>query len=157
MKKAVYLVLICFVIASTANAQDKPYYEFDFYGTWTLDLNEYELEDDIYIFKKEKSSNNQEEKLNIIVTFLESGKCRVNYDLTSGFCGNETFKDYSWSFDKDLGIINIYHSKEWLKEFKEQSPEDFKDLGLPEKYNSMELKIVTLQSGGIGLEILDWE
>ena len=157
MKKAMYLVLICFVIALTANGQDKSYSEFDFYGTWSLDLNEYDLEDDEYIFRKEKSSNNQEEKLNIIVTFLESSKCRVNYDRTSGFCGTETFRDYSWSFDKDLGIINIYHSKEWLKEFKEQSPEDFKNFDLSEKYNSMELKIVTLQSGGIGLEILDWE
>ena len=157
MKKAVFITLICLAFSLSAKAQNKSYTEFDFYGTWTLDLNEYELEDDIYIFKKEKSSNNQEEKLNIIVTFLESGKCRVNYDLTSGFCGNETFKDYSWSFNKDSDIINIYHSKELLKEFKEQSPEDFKDFGLPEKYNSMELKIVTLQSGGIGLEILDWE
>ncbi|MDP5060390.1 MAG: hypothetical protein NWP64_00585 [Maribacter sp.] len=157
MNKAIFLVLICFVIALTANAQDNLYYEFDFYGTWTLDLNEYELEDDIYIFKKEKSSNNQQEKLNILVTFLESSKCRVNYDRTSGFCGTETFKDYSWSFDKDLGIINIYHSVELLKEFKEQSPDDFKDFGLPEKYNSMELKIVTLQDESIGLEILDWE
>ncbi|MEP2236990.1 MAG: hypothetical protein ABJI22_01440 [Maribacter sp.] len=136
-------------------AQKKLYTDSDFYGTWNL--HHYELEDDIYIFKKEKSSKNQEEKLNITITLLELGKCRVNYDLTSGFCGNETFKDYSWSFDKDLGIINIYHSKEWLKEFKEQSPEDFKSFGLPEKYNSMELKIVTLQSGEIGLEILDCE
>ncbi|SHK64962.1 hypothetical protein SAMN04488007_3514 [Maribacter aquivivus] len=55
MKKAMYLVLICFVIALTANAQDKSYYEFDFYGNWTLDLNEYELEDDIYTFSKKRS------------------------------------------------------------------------------------------------------
>ncbi|MGO4921543.1 hypothetical protein [Maribacter spongiicola] len=157
MKKVMYLTLIYFVLALTANAQDKSYTEFDFYGTWTLDLNEYELEDDIYIFKKEKSSNNQEEKLNLIVTFLESSKCRVNYDSTSGFCGTENFRDYSWSFDKDSDIINIYHSVELLKEFKEQSPEDFKHFGLPEKYDSMELKIVTLQNESIALEILDWE
>ncbi|TDT44917.1 hypothetical protein CLV90_1996 [Maribacter spongiicola] len=152
-----YLVLICFVIALTAKAQDKSYTESDFYGTWSLDLNEYELENDLYIFEKEKSSSSQEEKLNIIVTFLESSKCRVNYDRTSGFCGNETFKEYNWSFDKGSDIINIYHSIELLKEFKEQSPEDFKDFDLPEKYKSMELKIVTLQNGGTGLEISDWE
>lgn len=157
MNKAICITLIYFAFALALKAQNKTYTKSDFYGTWVLDLNEFELDDDIYTFEREKSSKNQEEKLNIIVTLLESGQCKVNYDRTSGFCGNEAFKDYSWLLDKDLGTINIYHSEIFLKQFKEENPEDFNSFGLPEKYNSMELKIVTLNNGGIGLEITDWE
>lgn len=56
MNKAIYITLIYFAFALTAKAQNKTYTKSDFYGTWVLDLNEFELDDGIYTFEREKSS-----------------------------------------------------------------------------------------------------
>ena len=150
--------MICLAFIFVVNGQNKSLTKTDFYGNWTLDLNEYELDDDEYIFKRQKEFKSKKEDVNITISLLDFDECRVNYDAASSiYCGYSQKRDYSWTFKKDLGIINIYNSEKWLKDFKEEDPDEFENLGLPDKYDEMELFLVVLENGSIGLKITNWE
>ncbi|MEP2280954.1 hypothetical protein [Maribacter sp.] len=158
MKRTGYITMICLTFICIVNGQNSSTTKSDFYGNWTLDLNDYKLEDDDYIFRKHKEFKNSKEEINITITLLDSDECRINYDsASSGYCGFSGSRDYSWTINKDLGIINIYHSKKWLKAFKEENPEEYKNLDLPNKYDEMELSLIALENGSIGLKIINWE
>tara|TARA_R110002060_G_scaffold77412_1_gene88856 strand:- start:1687 stop:2157 length:471 start_codon:yes stop_codon:yes gene_type:complete len=156
MKGTGYIIMICLAYTFVATGQNNSLTKMDFFGNWTLDLNEYELEDDNYIFRRPKEFKNPKEEVNITISLLDFNECNVNYD-TYIYCGAGQSKDYSWTFNQNLGIINIYHSEKWLKSFKEYDSEEFEKLNLPDKYDEMELSIITMENGGVGLKIINWE
>lgn len=122
-----------------------------------LDLNEYDVDNDEYVFKRQKTTKHHKEETPIIISLLAFDECRVNYDTASYYCGSGTPKDYTWALNEDLQIINIYNSEKLLKHIKEENPEEFETLGFPEKYLEMELSVLLLKNGHIGLKIIDWE
>jgi len=156
MKRTGYLTTVCLAFVLYMHGQNKTIQITDLYGNWTLDLNEYEVADDEYILKRQKATKNQKEATNIIISLLAFDECTVYYD-GDYYCGSGTPNDYSWAYNEDLQIINIYKSGKWLKYFKEENPEEFKKLELPEKYDEMELSLLQLKNGNIGLEIINWE
>lgn len=150
--------MICLAFTFVVHGQNNSLKKTDFYGNWTLDLSKYELEDDDYIFRRQKEFKNAQKEINITISLLDSNECRVNYDAASSiYCGFSGGRDYSWTFNKDLGIINIYHSEKWLKAFKEEDPEEFENLDLPDKYDEMQLSLIALENESIGLKIINWE
>jgi len=150
--------MTCLVFIFVVNGQNSSLTKTDLYGNWTLDLNAHELEDNDYILQRQEEFKNSQEEINITISLLDQDECRVNYDAVSSiYCGFSGGRDYSWTFNEGLGIINIYHSEKWLKAFKEENPEEFENLDLPDKYDEMELALTALENGSIGLKIINWE
>lgn len=151
------LTIVCLAFALFTYRQNKTIQITDLYGDWMLDLNEYDVDNDEYIFKRQKTTKPHKEETPIIISLLAFDECSVNYNTASYYCGSGTPKDYTWAFNEDLQIINIYNSEKLLKYIKEENPEEFETLGLPEKYLEMELSVLLLKNGSIGLKIMDWE
>lgn len=158
MKRTGFITLICLTFGLIVNGQNKSITKTDLYGNWILKLNENNQNDNEFVFIREKESENRSRNMNITISLLEFDKCLVDYDNSYTYCGNGSFSnDYSWAFDKGLGIVNIYKSEKWLKKFKEEYPDEFKKFNLLDKYNEMELSLVLNKNESIELEIINWE
>lgn len=158
MKGTGFITLICLAFVVIVNGQNKSITKSNLYGSWILELNENNQDVDDFIFIRKKETGTLGADMNITISLLEFDECLVNYDNDRIYCGNGTLStDYSWTFDKDLGIVNIYKSEKWLKEFKEEHPDEFKKFNLPDKYDEMQLSLVIRENGSIGLEIINWE
>ncbi|MFS4448516.1 hypothetical protein [Maribacter sp. 2307UL18-2] len=156
MTRTGFITLIGLALGLLMNGQNKTITATDLHGNWVLELNKNEPVRDEFIFKRQKPSENRRAAVTITITLLEFDECLVDYDERM-YCGNVGRTDYSWAFDNSLGIINIYRSEKWLRAFKEENPDEFKSLDVPDKYHEMELSLTVLKNGGIGLEIMNWE
>ncbi|MEP3209697.1 MAG: hypothetical protein ABJN95_10930 [Maribacter sp.] len=158
MRRTACTLLIGLAFALMLNAQNTPITKVELYGNWMLELSENSPDNDGLVFTKKKESAPLKKDFNITISLLEYDECLVNYDTTVTYLGKiGSLADYSWTFDKDLGIVNIYKSEKWLKEFKEKHPDEFNKFKMQDKYHEMELSLVALENERIGLEIINWE
>jgi hypothetical protein len=154
MKRTAFISLIFLAFGFSTNGQDKSITEFDLYGGWILDSNEAKQDEGKLIYKKQENSNTGLKKGISVIYFEAFEECKIA-TYRAFYCGNEAPPpDYSWTFEEDNGIINVYSSKKWLKEFKEKYPEEHEKFGSPEKFDKMKLKVVELMDGTIALEKL---
>ncbi len=154
MKKTTFISLIFLALGLLANGQDKSVSEFDLYGGWILDLEKTEQNKGKLIYKRSEESKTKLKEGVSAIYFQAFEECKIA-TYRPFICGNEVPPpDYSWTFEEDTGIVNIYSFKKWLKEFKENHPEEHEKFGSPEKFDKMRLTVVELDNGKIGLEKL---
>jgi hypothetical protein len=149
MKRAVVILLL---LGFSANGQNLSFTEFDLYGSWVLSIDKVSLDTNKLIYIKQEQSETKLRKESELIYFQAFGECKI-ITHSSFYCGNESLPpDYSWDFEEENGIINIYSSIKLLKEIKVSHPKEYEKLELPEKIYKMKLKLVELADGAFGLE-----
>lgn len=153
MKKLIFVFFIFVGFVFSANGQDKSITEFDLYGCWILERNKEGQRSQKLIYKRCKDSDYKLENLRSKFSLLAFNKAKIQ-TTSAIFCFGTVTENATWTFDEKNGIVQIDYMQEWLKEFKEQDPEEYAKFNSPEKFEWMKFKIVDLSENMLEVEKL---
>ncbi|WP_441823556.1 hypothetical protein [Maribacter spongiicola] len=153
MKKSAFVFLILVAFFLSANGQDKAITEFDLYGCWILERNEDGQRPQKRIYKRCEDSDSKLAIKSSKFSLLAFNKAEVQTS-SAIFCFGTVTENGTWTFDESNGIVQIDYMQVWLKEFKEQEPEEYAKFNSPEKFEWMKFKIVDLSENMLEVEKL---